>query len=72
MITNPKEQKICDKYSKRDKYGNVHCSECSLVKGNPKQYDFRCKANSHYNRSTGEWELDRVYDYCDVLDIVAD
>lgn len=58
MITNKKEQKICDKYSSRDKDGKVHCKECPLNKGNPKSYDFRCKANSHYDRHTKEWEWD--------------
>ena len=58
MITNPKEQKICDKFSAYDDTGHVHCFECPLVKGNPNRYDFRCKANSHYNRRTREWEYD--------------
>jgi hypothetical protein len=57
MITNPREQKICNKYSKKDATGHVHCNSCPLKKGNG-YYDFRCKANSHYNRSTGEWEYD--------------
>lgn len=52
------EQKICDKYSKRDEQGFVHCYECPLKKGNPVQWDFRCKANSHYDRKTKEWEYD--------------
>ena len=50
-----KQQKICDKYSKKDKNGLVHCCECPLVVGNPKNYDFRCKANSHYDRKRKEW-----------------
>lgn len=58
MLTNDRERKICAKYSARDEEGYVHCSECPLTKGNPKQYDFRCKANSHYDRHTGEWEYD--------------
>lgn len=58
MLTNDRERKICAKYSARDKEGYVHCNECPLTKGNPKQYDFRCKANSHYDRHTGEWEYD--------------
>lgn len=60
MILNPKDQKICDKYSAHDNSGQVHCRECPLVKGNPAQYDFRCKANSHYDRKTQEWEYDEV------------
>lgn len=61
MILNPKDQKICDKYSAYADSGNVHCRECPLIKGNPEQYDFRCKANSHYNRKTQEWEYDEVW-----------
>ena len=60
-ITNTREQKICDKYGLRDETGHVHCNECPLVKGNPENYDFRCKANSHYDRHTGEWEYDADY-----------
>ena len=58
MILNQKDQKICDKYSAYDNYGRVHCLECPLIKGDQSQYDFRCKANSHYNRKTHEWEYD--------------
>ena len=58
MITNVKEKKICDRYSKRDEDGKVHCRQCPLQKGDGRQYDFRCKANSHYNRKTKEWEYD--------------
>lgn len=56
MLTNYREQKICDKYSKRDENNKVHCKECPLRKGYG--YDFRCKANSHYDRKTGEWVMD--------------
>ena len=57
MIKSKKEQSICQKYSSRDADGKVHCSECPLrkSKGN---YDFRCKANSSYNKRTKEWEYD--------------
>lgn len=48
----------CEKYSAYDKNNRVHCNECPLSKGNLTQYDFRCKANSHYNRHTREWEYD--------------
>ena len=57
MLTNEREQKICDKYSKRDENNKVHCKECPLNKGQG-SYNFRCKANSHYDRKTGEWEYD--------------
>lgn len=60
MITNKREQAICDKYGARDETDHVHCNECPLSKGNPQQWDFRCKANSHYNRHTKEWEFDYV------------
>ena len=58
MITNDRERKICKKYSARDEGGHVHCYECPLNKGNPRAWDFRCKANSHYDRHTKEWEYD--------------
>lgn len=58
MLTNERERKICKKYSTRDETGKVHCSECPLNKSE-ERYDFRCKANSHYNRKTKEWEWDR-------------
>ena len=58
MITNKRDQKICDKYSAYDSKNRVHCSECPLRKG-VGGYDFRCKANSHYNRKTREWEYDK-------------
>jgi hypothetical protein len=58
MITNNREQKICDKYSAYDETGYVHCNECPLRKSEG-NYDFRCKANSHYDRQTKEWEYDK-------------
>ena len=57
MITATRDKNTCNKYSVRDANGNVHCFECPLRKGTG-SYDFRCKANSHYNRNTGEWEHD--------------
>ena len=58
MLTNKREEKICKKYGSYDVNGRVHCNECPLSKGDPARYDFRCKANSHYNRHIGEWEYD--------------
>ena len=58
MLTTDKERRICAKYSAYDESGHVHCSECPLTKGNPRSWDFRCKANSHYDRHTKEWEYD--------------
>lgn len=57
MITNEHDQKICNKYSQTDENGKVHCKECPLSKSQG-TYDFRCKANSHYNRKSHEWEPD--------------
>lgn len=57
MLTNDRERKICDKYSARREDGKVRCNECPLVKD---RYHLLCKANSHYNRKTGEWEYDLV------------
>ena len=58
MLTSEREKRICDKYSAVDGTGHVHCNECPLVKGNPRIYDFRCKANSHYDRSLNKWVED--------------
>lgn len=58
MLKNDRERKICEKYRKRDENDLVQCHKCPLLKGDPKKYDFKCKANSHYNRHTGEWEMD--------------
>lgn len=58
MLTSEREKRICEKYSAHDADGKVHCHECPLNKGLPDQYDFRCKANAHYNRHTKEWEYD--------------
>lgn len=57
MITTNREQNICNKYRAYDDTGHVHCYECPLSKAQG-YYDFRCKANSHYNRHTKEWEYD--------------
>lgn len=57
MIKSVKDKKICAKYSARDSSGFVHCKECPLNKAKGK-YDFRCKANSHYDRKEKDWVLD--------------
>lgn len=56
-LTNKREKAICKKYSTYDETDHVHCSSCPLRKGQG-NYDFRCKANSHYNRQIKEWEYD--------------
>lgn len=58
MLVSEKDNRTCEKYGTADELGFFHCFECPLRKGNSKQYDFRCKANSHYNRKTREWEYD--------------
>jgi hypothetical protein len=59
-LTSEKDKKICSKYSAYDANGRVHCFECPLSKGNSNSWDFRCKANSHYDRHTKEWEYDEI------------
>ena len=58
MITTERDKQICKRHKEKDRDGRVHCMHCPLVKGNPFAYDFHCKANSHYNRKTKEWEYD--------------
>lgn len=60
MLKTNKEKNVCKKYSKKQANGKVRCDECPLLKGNPNEYDFRCKANSSYNRKTKQWEYDEV------------
>lgn len=57
MLKTDREKQICNKYGAYDDTGHVHCSECPLCKSQG-SYDFRCKANSHYNKHTKEWEYD--------------
>ena len=57
MLTTDHERKICETYGSRGLSGKVLCDWCPLKKGSG-HYDFRCKANSHYNRKTKEWEYD--------------
>lgn len=59
-LTNEREKKICEKYGARDKDGRVHCCDCPLKKGDPIRHDFRCKANSHYDRKLREWVPDDI------------
>lgn len=55
MLTTEREKRICEKYGKRDADYKVHCFECPLNKGG-----LHCKANSHYDRKTKEWEFDDI------------
>ncbi len=61
MRKNAKEKRTCKKYGSKDAAGFVHCKECPLRKGKG-LYDFRCKANSSYNRKNKEWEYDNISD----------
>lgn len=58
MLTSEREKRICARYSARDEHDRVHCYECPLQKGNFDMWDFRCKANSHYDRSEKDWVYD--------------
>ena len=60
MLSTKREKLICEKYSAYDETGHVNCGKCPLQKGDPAHWDFRCKANSHYDRKTGEWEYDDI------------
>ena len=57
MLTNDRERKICERYSKYDDKNKVHCFECPLRIAEYSN-DFRCKANSHYDRHFREWVYD--------------
>ena len=57
MLTNDRERRIHEKYSKRGVDGLVNCESCPLVKN--KSF-FMCKANSHYDRHTHNWEPDEM------------
>lgn len=65
MLTTDRERKICERYSARKADGKVSCHSCPLNKGNPNIYDFRCKANSHYDRHKREWVEDARCGNCE-------
>ena len=57
MLMTDRDRRICEKYSKRDEAGHVHCLECPLVR--PSRYsDCSCKATAHYDRHLREWVPD--------------
>lgn len=62
MKLTPDEQKICKKYSTPDDTGHVHCYECPLHFGDPKQWDFRCKANCKYDPKINDYEWEDWYE----------
>lgn len=57
MLKSDKDKRICDKYGRYDSEHKTRCNICPLRVG-AGSYDFRCKANSHYDRKTKEWEFD--------------
>ena len=59
MLTTDRERRTCAKYSAYDEMGKVSCYKCPLHNGRPESWDFRCKANSHYDRTEREWVYDR-------------
>lgn len=58
MLRTDRQRRTCEKYSARDETGLVHCCDCPLRVGEPGEYDFRCRANSHYDRKCREWVAD--------------
>lgn len=56
MMLTEKQKKICEKYSAYDETGHVHCNECPLVVSHSK---VMCRANSHYNKKTKQWEFNK-------------
>jgi len=61
MLTNDREREICNKYSKQDETGHVHCCDCPLVRPSPYS-DLSCKATAHYDRHLREWVPDEAAD----------
>lgn len=51
MKLTEEEKKICVEYSR------TGCGECPLDISDA-IYDFRCKANSHYDKEEGDWVYD--------------
>lgn len=58
MLKTEKEKYTCAVYSAKDETGHVHCHECPLRRSYG-EYSFHCKANSHYDKETKEWEYDK-------------
>ena len=43
MLMTDRDRRICEKYSKRDEVGHVHCLECPLVRyGIERNKDWFC------------------------------
>ena len=66
MLTNEREKKICEKYSKKDEKGKYHCYECPLNKSEYR-YDYRCKAICHYDKHLRKWVYDGYWKNYDEL-----
>ena len=58
MLVTEEDKSICAKYSKRDRYGFVHCSDCPLNISDGFELELACKATHHYDKSRKEWILD--------------
>lgn len=58
MLTTERERKICEKYGAYDENGYVHYRECPLARADTSRWDWRCKANSHYDRKLMMWVYD--------------
>lgn len=56
-MLNEIQKKICEKYSKRDAEGKVHCYECPLVLPID---ELSCEATYHYDVNLREWVSDEV------------
>ena len=55
MLTSDYDKYICEKYSKKDEQGYVHCDKCPLLIDG---YELMCKANAHYDKKRKEWMFD--------------
>ena len=53
MLTTEKERKTCAEYSKPAGHEKNRCMSCPL-----KYTETLCKAIAHYNRRTGQYEID--------------
>ena len=60
MLTTERERKICEKYGAYDENGRVNCVKCPLARADVRKWDFRCKANSHYDRKLRMWVYDEA------------
>ena len=57
MLETSLEHDICQKYSRRDSYGIVHCASCPLVRKSEESL-VMCKAIGHYDAKKKTWVRD--------------